>query len=158
MQRLKESITKLLDQACPAWGVRAQLGDQPRRPGRPCWLDPALPGSIWLPLAPLLARSGPPGRPGWLDLAALVAPGRPGWLSKAKKRLAFRLSASMLPTSMLPASCDLQCFLMRTNALTIALTTRLTNRFAYRRSCFDAACFVRSATFRHASNLVGAYM
>ena len=28
------------------------------------------------------------------------------------------------------------------------------NRFAYRRSCFDAACFVRSGTFLHASNLM----
>ena len=104
--------------------VRAQLGAQPTLPGRPGWLDLASPGSIWLPLASLvgrpgpdwpdlatpdiwLARTGAPGRSGWLDLAALVAPGRPGWPSTAKKRLAFRLSASMLP-----ASCALERLLM----------------------------------------------
>ena len=54
-----------------------------------------------------LASMLPAGRPRWLHLAALVALGRPGWLSKAKKRLAFRLSASMLP-----ASCALERFLM----------------------------------------------
>ena len=68
-------------------------------PGHPGWLNlvtlpaPGRPGRLHL--VALVA----PGRPGWLDLAALVAPGRPGWLSKAKKRLAFRLSASMLPAS-----------------------------------------------------------
>ena len=77
-------------------GLRGQLGDRPRnlerpgwpdglarsagrpagaawapraRSGRPCWLDPASIGSLWLPLAPLLARFGLV----WLDLAAPAA-------------------------------------------------------------------------------------
>ena len=87
----QKSITKLLDEACPAWHPRG-LGRHAQRPDT-SWLAPS---GVWL------ARFGCPGRPGWLDLAALVAPGRPGWLSRAKKRLAFRLSASMLPASMLP--------------------------------------------------------
>ena len=86
-----------------------------------CALLGALAGSIW----PWLARFGCPARSRapWLArfrrncaqlgsiwllcslLAALAGYRRP-------KRLAFRLSASMLPASMLPASCDLERFLM----------------------------------------------
>ena len=42
---------------------------------------------------------------------------------------------------------------------TITPSTRLAKkkRFAYRRSCFDTACFVRSGTFLHASYLVLLY-
>ena len=47
------------------------LGDQPSDLARPGWLHLASTGSIWLPLAPLLGRSGLE----WLDLAA------PGFLA-----------------------------------------------------------------------------
>ena len=102
----------------PTWRPRGALDrpgeclgtpwDAPRRPGSDF-------GSIWgrfgVDLGSLrtlserrfidyLASMLPTGRPRWLHLAALVALGRPGWLSKAKKRLAFRLSASTLPASL----------------------------------------------------------
>ena len=102
------SISKILEEACPAvqlsscpagaravswassraapWHSRSQLGDRPSALARPGWLDLASTGSIWLPLAPLLARSGLD----WLDLVApgalaglnwsLLVTGRPGWL------------------------------------------------------------------------------
>ena len=106
------------------------LGAQPARPGRPCWLDLASIGSLWLPLAPLLARFGLD----WLDLAAPGALAGSIWLLCAL--LGAPAGSIWLPTT--------------------TPSTRLAKkkRFAYRRSCFDAACFVRSGTFLHASNLV----
>ena len=97
---------------------------------RPGCLDLASTGSIWLPLAPLLGPSG-------LECLDLPAPGTLAgsiWLLCAV--LGDPLARFGCPTS--------------------APSTRLAkkNRFAYRRSCFDAACFVRSDTFLHASNLV----
>ena len=134
------SITKLLDAlsslssnglarsagrpAGAAWAPRA-------RPGRPCWLDLASIGSLWLPLAPLLARFGLV----WLDLAAPAALAGSIWLLCAL--LGAPAGSIWLPTT--------------------TPSTRLAKkkkRFAYRRSCFDAACFVRSGTFLHASKLI----
>ena len=110
----------------PAGAARAPRA----RPGRPCWLDLASIGSLRLPLAPLLARFGLV----WLDLAAPAALAGSIWLLCAL--LGAPAGSIWLPTT--------------------TPSTRLAKkkRFAYRRSCFDAACFVRSGTFLHASNLV----
>ena len=111
-----------------------------RSAGRPAeW-----PGASWLatslPWAPWLARFGGPGR-FWLALAGSIwprvtrsgCPGRSGWLA---------LDALGAPGSpWLANDCPID-------------TISKKNRFAYRRSCLDAACFVRSGTFPHASNLV----
>ena len=125
----------MLDEACRAgelasWGSRSQLGDRPSALARPGWLDLASTGSIWLPLAPLLGPSGLE----WLDLPA------PGTLAGS-----IWLLCAVLGDPLARFGCP-----------TSAPSTRLAkkNRFAYRRSCFDAACFVRSDTFLHASNLV----
>ena len=124
---LHVSITKLLDDACRAWrrarsaGRSAGAAWAPQaRPGRPCWLDLASIGSLWLPLAPLLARFGLV----WLDLAAPAALAGSIWL------LCAFLGA---PTGSiwLPNDCPID-------------TISTKHRFVYRRSCFDAACFVRS--------------
>ena len=102
-----------------AWAPRA-------RPGRPCWLDLASIGSLWLPLAPLLARFGLV----WLDLAApaalagsiwllcalLGAPAGSIWLptTTPSTRLAKKKNDLLIddPASMLPASCALERFFM----------------------------------------------
>ena len=114
----------------PSWDSRSQQGDRPSALARPGWLDLASTGSIWLPLAPLLGPSGLE----WLDLPA------PGTLAGS-----IWLLCAVLGTPLARFGCP-----------TSAPSTRLAkkNRFAYRRSCFDAACFVRSDTFLHASNLV----
>mgnify|MGYP004256704671 CR=1 FL=1 len=113
-----------------SWESRSQLGDRPSALARPGWLDLASTGSIWLPLAPLLGPSGLE----WLDLPA------PGTLAGS-----IWLLCAVLGDPLARFGCP-----------TSAPSTRLAkkNRFAYRRSCFDAACFVRSDTFLHASNLV----
>ena len=99
-----------------AWAPRA-------RPGRPCWLDLASIGSLWLPLAPLLARFGLV----WLDLAALAgsiwllcallgAPAGSIWLptTTPSTRLAKTKNDLLIddPAPMLPASCALERFFM----------------------------------------------
>ena len=105
------------------------LGAQPARPGRPCWLDLASIGSLWLPLAPLLARFGLV----WLNLAAPAALAGSIWLLYAL--LGAPAGSIWLPTT--------------------ALSTRLTKKSILPAfDCFDAACLVRSGTFLHASNLV----
>ena len=81
------------------------------------WLDMAAPGALAGSIWPRLARSGCPWRPGWLELALLGVLAGSIWLlwsllgalpgHRKPKRLAFRLSASMLP-----ASCALERFLM----------------------------------------------
>ena len=101
------------------------------------WELRALAGSIWL----RMARSGCPWRPRWFDLAALCAPGRPNWLDLAALRAPGRPGWVDLVASDWPIDCPID-------------TISKKNRFAFRRSCFDAACFVRSGTFLHASNLV----
>ena len=53
------SISKMLDEACPSWQLRAQLGDQPGDLARPRWLRLASCGSI-----ATLARTS------WFDLAS----------------------------------------------------------------------------------------
>ena len=62
--------------------------------------------------------------------------------------------STWLPCALLGALAE--SIWLQANAPTTAPSTRLAkkNRFAFRRSCFDAACFVRSGTFLHASNLV----
>ena len=119
-----KSITKLLDEACRPWQSRG-LGAQPARPGRPCWLDLASIGSLWLPLAPLLARFGLV----WLDLAApaalagsiwllcalLGAPAGSIWLPTTTPSTRLAKKNDLLiddPASMLPASCALERFFM----------------------------------------------
>ena len=112
-----------------------------RAPGRPGWLvlaaqrAPGGPG--WLGLAVQCA----PGRPGWFDLAELRAPGRPGWLDLAALCAPGRPGWVDLGASECPNDCPNDAISKK-------------NRFAYRRPCLDAACFVRSGTFLHASNLV----
>ena len=125
----------MLDEACSAgelasWGSRSQLGDRPSALARPGRLDLASTGSIWLPLASLLGPSGLD----WLDLPA------PGTLAGS-----IWLLCAILGDPLARFGCP-------TSAPSIRLAKK--NRFAYRRSCFDAACFVRSDTFLHASNLV----
>ena len=71
-----------------AWHSRGQLGDQPSALARPGWLDLASTGSIWLPLAPLLARSGLD----WLDLAAPGALAGSNWPSWASWQARFGCS------------------------------------------------------------------
>ena len=110
--------------------TRAGLGDQPSALARPGRIDLASTGSIWLPLALLLGRSGLE----WLDLAAPGAVADSIWLLRA-------LLGAPTGSIWLPTECPID-------------TISKKNRFAYRRSCFDAACFVRSGTFLHASNLV----
>ena len=104
--------------ALAAWVPRA-------RPGRPCWLDLASIGSLWLPLAPLLARFGLV----WLDLAApaalagsiwllcalLGAPAGSIWLPTTTPSTRLAKKNDLLiddPASMLPASCALERFFM----------------------------------------------
>ena len=125
-----------------------------RSAGRPAerhgasWL--ARSGSLGAPSAtwaPLLARSG-------LDWLALAAPGA------LAGSICPRLARSGCPCC--PGWLDLAalCAPGRPSWLDLAAndcpidTISKKNRFAYRRSCFDAACFVRSGTFRHASKLV----
>ena len=81
--------------------------------------------------------AGPWPRHGASCLARVArsgCPGRSGWLA---------LDAQGVPGSPWLA-----------NDCSIDTISKKKNRFAYRRSCFDAACFVRSGTFLHASNLV----
>ena len=113
--------------------MRAQLGDQPAQPGRPCQLDPC------------------PGRPGWLDLDALGAPGSPRLAQSGLEWLALGALGALAGSLWTPWA-----LLARPGWPTTAPSTRLAkkNRLAFRRSCFDAACFVRSGTFLHASKLV----
>ena len=111
-----------------------------RSAGRPAeW-----PGASWLaaslPWAPWLARFVGPGR-FWLALAASMwpraarsgCPGRSGWLALDAQ--------GALGSPWLANDCPIDAISKK-------------NRFAFRRSCFDAACFVRSGTFLHASNRV----
>ena len=110
----------------------------------PSWRSLGAPSATW---APLLARSG-------LDWLALAAPGAlagsiwprlarsgcpccPGWLDLAALCAPGRPSWLDLAANDCPID-----------------TISKKNQFADRRSCFDAACFVRSGTFLHASNLV----
>ena len=100
-----------------------------RAAGRYGWLDLASIGSLWLPLAPLLARSGLD----WLDLDAPGALAGLIWLLCAllgaplarfgcqrvvattalSKRLAKKIDLLIDdPASMLPASCALERFFM----------------------------------------------
>ena len=127
------------------WETRATWASS-----RATWL--ALAGSIW----PRLARSGCPARLAratWLALAGSIwprlgrfgCPARPG-------RPAERLGSPWL------ARCGLD--LVANECPIDAISKK--NRFGYRRSCFDAAyldaaCFVRSGTFPHASNLIHTY-
>ena len=116
---------------------RGQLGDQPRDLERPgC--------AACLPWAPWLARFGGPGR-FWLALAGSMwpraarsgCPGRSGWLALD--------ALGALGSPWLANDCPIDAISKK-------------NRFAFRRSCFDAACFVRSGTFLHASNLAFQYI
>ena len=108
--------------------MRAQLGDQPAQPGRPCQLDPCPGRPGWIDLealgasgSPWLVRSGLE----WLDLGALGALAgslwtpwallaRPGWPTTAPStRLAKKIDLLFDdPASMLPASCALVRFFM----------------------------------------------
>ena len=126
------SITKLLDGLGCLGSARAA-----GRAAGQSW--GALAASVE-PWAPWLARFGGPGR-FWLALAGSIwprvarsgCPGRSGWLA---------LDALGAPGSpWLANDCPID-------------TISKKNRFAFRRSCFDAACFVRSGTFLHASKLV----
>ena len=74
----------------------AQAGTTPSALASPGWLDLASTGSIWLPLAPLLGRSGIE----WLDLAA------PGFLAGSIWLLCMLLG---LPTGSiwLPNECPI---------------------------------------------------
>ena len=99
------------------------------------------------PGPPWLARSGL----NWLDLAAPGALAVSIWPRMARSACSWHpcwvdlaaLCGPGRPTGSiwLPNECPID-------------TISQKNRFAYRRSCFDAACFVRSDTFLHASNLV----
>ena len=106
-------------------GVQPSGLARPAGPGRPCWLDLASIGSLWLPLAPLLARFGLV----WLDLAApaalagsiwllcalLGAPAGSIWLptTALSTRLAKKIGLLIDdPALMLPASCALERFFM----------------------------------------------
>ena len=102
------------------------------------------------PGPPWLARSGL----NWLDLAAAGALAGSIWPGMARSACSWhpcRVDLAALcgpgrPTGSiwLPNECPID-------------TISQKKRFAYRRSCFDAACFVRSGTFLHASNLVLEY-
>ena len=129
----EKSITKFLDEACRAWGARGQLGDQPSGLARPGWLRPC------------------PGRPGWLDLEAPGASGSPWLVRCGLEWLDLGALGALAGSLWTPWA-----LLARPGWPTTAPSTRLAkkNRFAFRRSCFDAACFVRSGTFLHASKLV----
>ena len=123
-----------------SWAIsRVNLGVA-RSAGRPASAAWAPLPARSLPWAPWLARFGGPGR-FWLALAGSIwprmarsgCPGRSGWLA---------LDALGAPGSpWLANDCPID-------------TISKKNRFAFRRSCFDAACFVRSGTFLHASKLV----
>ena len=126
-------IVKILDEACPA----CPAGEFARSAGRPA----KRPGLPWL------ARSGL----NWHDLAAPGALAVSIWPRMARSACSWHpcwidvaaLCGPGRPTGSiwLPNECPID-------------TISQKNRFAYRRSCFDAACFVRSDTFLHASNLV----
>ena len=110
---------------------------------RPAGRPAEWPGASWLaaslPWAPRLARFGSPGRfrlalagSMWPRVARSGCPGRSGWLA---------LDALGAPGSpWLANDCPID-------------TISKKNRFAYRRSCFDAACLACSATMLHASDL-----
>ena len=111
---------------------------------RPAGRSAEWPGASWLaaslPWAPRLARFGSPGRfwlalagSMWLRAARSGCPGRSGWLALDAQ--------GALGSPWLANDCPIDAISKK-------------NRFAFRRSCFDAACFVRSGTFLHASNLV----
>ena len=119
--------------------------------------------SIWLPLALGWLEK----RFRWPEFAALRTPGCPSgsiWLLEKRgplqRNFDFAAQGQCFVDVALVASIWVLCALLGAPAGSIwlpttALLTRLANyRFAYRRSCFDAACFVRSGTFLHASNLV----
>ena len=110
---------------------RSQLGDRPSALARPGWLDLASTGSIWLPLASLLGPSGLER----LDLPA------PGILAGSIWLLCALLGAPTGPI-WLPNECPIDTI------------SKKINKFAYRQSCFDAACLERSGTFLHDSNRI----
>ena len=112
---------------------RGQLGAQPNGLARPGWLRPC------------------PGRLGWLDLKAPGASGSP-WLVRCGLEWLDLGALGALAGSLWTP----RALLARPGWPTTAPSTRLAkkNRFAFRRSCFDAACFVRSGTFLHASKPV----
>ena len=129
------SITKLLDELSSLGFVRS-AGRLAERPGAP-WLARSLPWAPWL------ARFGRPGRSWlaqdgsiWPRVARSGCPGRSGWLALD--------ALGALGSPWLANDCPIDAISKK-------------NRFAFRRSCFDAACFVRSGTFLHASNLVSQY-
>lgn len=115
---------------------RGQLGAQPSGLARPGWFDPC------------------PGRPGWLDLETLGASGSPWMARSGFEWLDLGALGALAGSLWTPWA-----LLARPGWPTTAPSTRLAkkDRFAFRRSCFDAACFVRSGTFLHASKLVVRY-
>ena len=113
--------------------TRAGWDDTPSALARPGWLDLASTGSIWLPVAFLLARSGLD----WLDLAAPDALAGSNWPSWAPWLARFGCSGRSWPP-----------WLVIESQKTLSFST----------VCLDAACFVRSGSYLHASNLVYIYI